>query len=154
MSDVTSESAAKLDESARKLDEGAAKLNEGAAKLHEVAAQLLEGEARVTPARGIATAAHAKLDQARALVQGHPLGALATVAAAVAFVEIELAMGLLAGLGATAFLTTRSGRATRQQIASNGRAALQRARLAIAGRRDSDAARLGGASGAMASVPV
>src|SRR4051812_41577262 len=44
----------------------------------------------------------------------HPLGVIALIGAAASLVEVELAVGILAGIGATALLTTTSGPAMRQ----------------------------------------
>lgn len=82
-----------------------------------------------------------RVRQALAVVKRHPLGVVAGVAAAVALVEIELAVGLVTGIGATALLATKSGpearqevRALSQEVLNKGKAALERARGAIAAR--------------------
>jgi len=79
-----------------------------------------------------AAAEHARVRNALRLVKEHPLGAVATVAAAAAFIEVEFAVGLLAGLGATALLAGRSGPENRRQVLSRGKLALDRARTAWA----------------------
>jgi X-X-X-Leu-X-X-Gly heptad repeat protein len=143
-----SKRASKLDEGASKLDEGAAKLDEGATKLHEGASVLHEVAARLSAAR------HDRDDKrqqaeplvkaprltspllslrhsgARAvdLVKRHPLGTVATVGAAVALIEVELAVGILTGVGAAALLTQRTGPETRQRMLAGGRSAVSRAR--------------------------
>jgi hypothetical protein len=104
-------------------------------------------EGTATPAEGSATAGadtstagpaapatpeHARVRNAIRLVKEHPLGAVATVAAAAAFIEVEFAVGLLAGLGATALLAGRSGPEARRQVLSQGKLALDRARTAWA----------------------
>ncbi|MEO8183959.1 MAG: hypothetical protein ABI895_34485 [Deltaproteobacteria bacterium] len=66
------------------------------------------------------------------LIKQHPLGAVATVAAATAFIEVELAVGILAGLGATALLASQSGPEARQRVLARGKWALDRARVAVA----------------------
>ncbi len=78
-----------------------------------------------------------KVQQAIAFAKSHPLGAVASVAAAAALVEVELAVGILAGLGATALLASKSGPETREQVIARGRSALARAKIAIAQRRKS-----------------
>lgn len=91
-------------------------------------------------------AAHPKVQQAIGFAKSHPLGAVATVAAAAAFVEIEFAVGILTGLGATALLASKSGSEARQQVRlrgkeareqviARGRKALEQARIAIAKRK-------------------
>jgi hypothetical protein len=68
---------------------------------------------------------------ALSMIKQHPLGAVATVAAATAFLEVELALGLLAGIGATALLAQESGPETRQKVLAQSRRALSRARRAM-----------------------
>jgi hypothetical protein len=58
----------------------------------------------------------------------HPLGMVALVGAAVALVEVELAVGILAGIGATALLTLKTGPEARQEVLAKGKWALERAR--------------------------
>jgi hypothetical protein len=53
------------------------------------------------------------------------------VAAAAAFIEVELAVGLLAGIGATALLASESGPETRQKMLEQGKRAISRARTAM-----------------------
>lgn len=65
------------------------------------------------------------------MIKQHPLGAVATVAAATALIEVELAVGILAGIGATALLAHESGPETRQKVLEQGRRALSRARTAM-----------------------
>ena len=77
-------------------------------------------------------AAHPKVKQAISLAKEHPLGAVATVAAAAALVEIEFAVGILTGIGATALLATRSGPQARDEVIARGREAIARARDATA----------------------
>ena len=69
--------------------------------------------------------------EAISMIKQHPLGAVATVAAATAFIEVELAVGLLAGIGATALLTRESGSEARHKVLEQGRRALSRARTAM-----------------------
>jgi len=66
------------------------------------------------------------------LLKQHPLGAVATVAAATALIEVELAVGILAGLGATALLANQTGPEARQRVIVRGKWALDRARTAVA----------------------
>ena len=65
------------------------------------------------------------------MIKQHPLGAVATVAAATAFIEVELAVGILAGIGATALLVNESGSEARQRVLAQGKRALTRARTAM-----------------------
>jgi hypothetical protein len=74
----------------------------------------------------------AKVDQAIALAKDHPLGAVVAVAAAAALVEVELAAGILTGLGATALLASQSGPKTREQVVARGKEAVAKAKLAFA----------------------
>jgi len=82
-------------------------------------------------------AAHPRVRRAVKLAKEHPLGAVATVAAAAALVELELAVGILAGLGATALLANRTGREVRQDVVAHGKRAVERARIALAKRQRS-----------------
>jgi len=79
--------------------------------------------------------ASAKVREALGLLKEHPLGAVATVAAATALIEVELAVGILAGVGATVLLATKSGPEARQQVLERGKQVYARARGAIATRR-------------------
>jgi hypothetical protein len=58
----------------------------------------------------------------------HPLGVVALAGAAVALVEVELAVGILAGLGATALLTLKTGSDARHEVLTKGKWAIGRAR--------------------------
>jgi hypothetical protein len=71
---------------------------------------------------------HPKLQQAITVAKAHPLGAVVGVAAAAAFVEVELAVGILTGIGATALLASKSGPQTREQVVTAGKQALARAK--------------------------
>jgi hypothetical protein len=73
-----------------------------------------------------------KVKQAIEFTKTHPLGAVATVAAAAALVEVEFAVGILTGLGATALLVTDSGPQTREKFVSSGKRALSSGKLAFA----------------------
>jgi hypothetical protein len=101
----------------------------------------------VTPAIGVKSAAarltalseHPKVQQAIGFAKSHPLGAVATVAAAAALVEVQFAVGILTGLGATALLARKSGPEAREQVIARGKKALAQARIAIANRKKSTA---------------
>jgi hypothetical protein len=71
----------------------------------------------------------AKVREAISLIKEHPLGAVATVAAATALLEIEFAVGVLAGVGATALLANKSGPERRRIVLERGKWALDRARV-------------------------
>lgn len=71
---------------------------------------------------------HPKVQQAITVAKAHPLGAVVGVAAAAAFVEVEFAVGILTGLGATALLVTRNGSQTREEVVTAGKQALARAK--------------------------
>ena len=77
--------------------------------------------------------ASAKVREAFGVLKQHPLGAVATVAAATALIEVEFAVGILAGLGATALLATKSGPEARQRVLERGKWAYARARSAVTG---------------------
>ena len=79
---------------------------------------------------GLTSGAHLVRGAISAIKQ-HPLGAVATVAAATAFIEIELAVGILAGIGATALLVNESGSEARHRVLEQGKRALSRARSAL-----------------------
>jgi hypothetical protein len=70
----------------------------------------------------------ARVREAISLIKEHPLGAVATVAAATALLEIEFAVGVLAGLGATALLANKSGPERRRLVMERGKWAIDRAR--------------------------
>lgn len=80
------------------------------------------------PAEADAASKGAKVREAISLIKEHPLGAVATVAAATALLELEFAVGVLAGLGATALLANKSGPERRKSVLERGKWALDRAR--------------------------
>jgi hypothetical protein len=144
--------ATQLDESATQLDAVADKLNEDAERLHQVAGQLHERAQRSTAASArLKHAAQTRLEQARSMAREHPLGGIAALAAAAAFIEVEIGLGILAGLGATALIATRNGPATRDRMLAGGRQAYERARAALAQRRTTGARKPAGASADSAS---
>jgi hypothetical protein len=105
------------------------------------AAETQAVEVVATSAETPSKAEPAKVRKAIALLKSHPLGLVVAVGAAVALVEIELAVGILTGVGATALLVTKSGPEARQEVRSlgqevftKGKAALERARVALASR--------------------
>jgi hypothetical protein len=102
----------------------------------------------------------ARVRKAIALVKSHPLGVVVAVGAAVALVEIELAVGILTGVGATALLVTKSGPEARQEVRSlgqevftKGKAAIERARVALASRSKTQPTAANAAPSAEAAVP-
>jgi X-X-X-Leu-X-X-Gly heptad repeat protein len=136
--------ATKLDEGATKLDEGATKLHEGAAVLHEIAATMSdadghgggttsasEGRTRIMQLRTAVVRSGARAVE---LVQRHPVGTLAAVGIAAAFIEVELAAGLLVGGAVAALLVEQAGPEVRQRILTAGRQAVERARSKWASR--------------------
>lgn len=102
-------------------------------------ASLANGEAPLTsdarPSVAAQLKAHPKVQQAIALAKAHPLGAVATVAAAAALVEVQFAIGILTGLGATALLAKKPGHEARDEVMTRGKQAIARAREEIAKRR-------------------
>lgn len=64
------------------------------------------------------------IDRARAFVRRHPLGAVVVVALGAACIELQVAVGVLAGLGTAVLLVSRDGASTRQRVATHGRRAL------------------------------
>jgi hypothetical protein len=107
-----------------------------------------ETNGHLTPAVGVKSTAakltalseHPKVQQAIGFAKSHPLGTVATVAAAAALVEVQFAVGILTGIGATALLARKSGLEARQQVIARGKKALAQARIAIANRKKSRAA--------------
>jgi hypothetical protein len=102
----------------------------------------------------------ARVRKAIALVKSHPLGVVVAVGAAVALVEIELAVGILTGVGATALLVTKSGSEARQEVRSlgqevftKGKAAIERARVALASRAKTQPTAATAAPSAEAAAP-
>jgi hypothetical protein len=119
------------------------------------AVQVAEGSAE-TPVN----AEPARVRKAIALVKSHPLGVVVAVGAAVALVEIELAVGILTGVGATALLVTKSGPEARQEVRSlgqevftKGKAAIERARVALASRTKAQPTAATAAPSAEAGAP-
>jgi hypothetical protein len=98
--------------------------------------------------------AHPKVQQAISYAKSHPLGAVATVAAAAALIEIEFAVGILTGLGATAFLANKSGSQAREEVIARGKQAIARARTLIAKRKKSATAPSSAASESAAPPPA
>jgi len=62
--------------------------------------------------------------RARAILEG----VIALIGAAASLIEVELAVGILAGIGATALLTSTSGAETRQEVVARSKWVLDRAR--------------------------
>jgi hypothetical protein len=96
-----------------------------------------------TTAAAVAEAAKPAREQVRkafVALKRHPLGTVALVGAAVALVEVELAVGILAGIGATALLTLKTGPEARQEVLTKGRWAIERARSLKVRAQDSAAA--------------
>jgi hypothetical protein len=73
-------------------------------------------------------AERAPVRKAVTLLKRNPLGVVALVGAAAALIEIELAVGILAGIGATALLTLKTGPEARQEVLTKGKWAIERAR--------------------------
>ena len=74
------------------------------------------------------------------VLKRHPLGIVALLGAAAALVEIELAVGILTGIGATALLATKSGPQAREEVLAKGKWALDRARALAIRPRSAEAA--------------
>jgi hypothetical protein len=74
------------------------------------------------------------------LLKGHPLGIVALIGAAAALVEIELAVGILTGIGATALLATKNGPQAREEVLAKGKWAIERARAFASRPRSAEAA--------------
>jgi hypothetical protein len=68
------------------------------------------------------------------MVKRHPIGAVAVVGAAAALFEVELAVGILTGIGATALLAKKTGPEARREVMTKGRWAMDRAKVAWARR--------------------
>jgi 3-hydroxy-3-methylglutaryl CoA synthase len=89
---------------------------------------------------GALKAPQAKVRQVLSALKRHPLGLVVAIGAGIALVEIELAVGLIAGVGATALLVSKSGPEARQEVVAKGKAAIERARVALASRTKAQAA--------------
>jgi hypothetical protein len=91
-------------------------------------------EAAPNGAQPVAAAEEAKPAKARkafSLLKRHPLGIVAFAGAAIALVEVEVAVGILAGIGATALLATKSGPEARQEVLAKGKWAIERVKGAL-----------------------
>lgn len=106
------------------------------------------------PSAAMKLRSHPKVQQALAMAKTHPLGAVATVAAAAALVEVEFAVGILTGLGATALLASRSGPEARERVIARGKQALAQARFVMAKRKKSPAAATSAPSDEAAPPPA
>jgi hypothetical protein len=113
-------------------NETAAPANGDAAKPPEEAPKAAETApaAEAAPGPSIVTKlkTHPKVQQAITVAKEHPLGAVVGVAAAVAFVEVEFAVGILTGIGATALLAAKSGPEARKQVVTSSKQAWSSAR--------------------------
>ena len=105
--------------------------------------QPVEGTAASAEAAPV-KAERARVREALGVLKRHPLGLVVAIGAAAALVEIELAVGILTGVGATALLATKSGPDARQEVLNKGqevftkgKAALERARVALTTRAKS-----------------
>jgi hypothetical protein len=78
------------------------------------------------------TIAYPRVRSAFTLVKQNPLKAVAIGAAALASLEVELAVGILAGIGATALLATKPGAEAREEVVARGKWAYSRAKSALA----------------------
>lgn len=74
----------------------------------------------------------ARVREAVTALKRHPLGVVALAGAAVALVEVEVAVGILAGIGAGALFATKSGPEARQEVLTRGNEVLARGKLALA----------------------
>jgi hypothetical protein len=126
----------------------------GKTPVADAAAGAVRDAKAMLAARLAAAKAHPKVQQAFTTAKAHPLGAVATVAAAAALVEIEFAVGILTGLGATALLASKSGPEARDEVIARGRQAIARARVAIAQRRESLLRKRAGSAEAAAPPPA
>jgi hypothetical protein len=88
-------------------------------------------EAAAAPAEAT-PAKPARVREAVTAIKRHPLGVVALAGAAVALVEVEVAVGILAGIGATALLATRSGPEARQEVLTKGNEVLAKGKLVLA----------------------
>jgi hypothetical protein len=112
--------------------------------------------------KDVAAAQRVKVRQVISTLKRHPLGFVLAVGAAAALIEVELAVGILTGIGATALLATKSGPEARQEVVAKGqevvakgKAAFERARVALASRtRAAETAAPDEASAAAAQPPA
>jgi hypothetical protein len=135
-------------------------MSEGKKKKKEQQPETQAVQAAESSAAAPVNAEPARVRKAIALVKSHPLGVVLAVGAAVALVEIELAVGILTGVGATALLVTKSGPEARQEVRSlgqevftKGKAAIERARIALASRSKTQPAAADAAPSAEAAAP-
>jgi len=112
---------------AAKPAEEAPKAAEAAAPAAEAAAGSPAAEA-AGPSLVTKLKTHPKVQHALTVAKEHPLGAVVGVAAAVALVEVEFAVGILTGIGATALLAAKSGPEARKQVVTSGKQAWTSAR--------------------------
>jgi hypothetical protein len=124
MSDLK-EDAAKASDAAQVVANEAADLMQDAARARD-AAQLVAGEAARVPAFPV-------IGKATRAIKDHPVALVALIGASAAFIEFELALGMLTGIGATALLATAGGPETRQQLLARSRWLLDRARSKVRG---------------------
>jgi hypothetical protein len=78
---------------------------------------------------------HPKVQQALSVAKEHPLGAVVGVAAAAAFVEVELTVAFLTGIGAATLLVAKNGPQARDQIISVSKQAVAKAKQSVQKRR-------------------
>jgi hypothetical protein len=135
-------------------------MSEGKKKKKEQQPETQAVQAAESSAAAPVNAEPARVRKAIALVKSHPLGVVLAVGAAVALVEIELAVGILTGVGATALLVTKSGPEARQEVRSlgqevftKGKAAIERARIALASRSKTRPTAANAAPSAEAAAP-
>jgi hypothetical protein len=83
---------------------------------------------------GAARAKKVELAKLLGLLKRHPVGLVAAIGVGIALVEVELAVGLLTGIGATALLATKNGPEARHEVVAKGKAAIERARAVLASR--------------------
>jgi hypothetical protein len=79
-----------------------------------------------------APAKSARVREAVTLIKRHPLGVIAAAGAAVALVEVEVAVGILAGIGATALFATKTGPEARREVRTKSNVVLAKGKLALA----------------------
>jgi len=103
-----------------------------AAEAPAAAAASAEAPASSTVTAEAAPPKPERVRKAVTALKSHPVGVIALAGAAVALVEVEIAVGILAGIGATALLVTKTGPEARQEVLSKGNEVLTKGKLALA----------------------
>jgi hypothetical protein len=147
MSDITEKATDKVEDAAAKVHEGVAALQD---RLGPEASQAVESFAadamqtaggRVVDAaalrladsklgRKLDSAASRGIERVREFTKQHPFAVVVPLALAAGFIEIELGVGVLIGLGGVVLFVSRDGSTVRALASAGGKRALSAARRA------------------------